>query len=124
MKKEEQSLVAYKVCESCGGYDSKFCKNCGAEVDEYNRCPDCNKFVKTESCPECGGMGHEEEYRVGDKCQYFVSYLSNKEDKKFVKFKGNTSKFYVAKIMAIISNDEVRIRVKGKETIVSTNDLC
>lgn len=115
--------VAYKICENCNNYDILFCKNCQTEVIDYNRCPECNRFVKTTACPECCGYGYEEEYRVGDYCTFYVSAYSIQEHKNLFNFKGTKSKFYKAKVVEIIKENEVKIRVKGKELIVSTDDL-
>lgn len=116
--------VAAKACDQCGGYEgAKFCANCGSEVDGYNRCENCNRFVKTTCCDACYGFGHEGEFRVGDKCYLFVSRHSNKEIKDYVGFKGNKHKLYSAKVIEITGNESAIIRAKGKEIDISTDNL-
>lgn len=123
MSKIKTIEVAFKNCETCNSYNISFCKTCQTEVEGKNRCHECNRFVKTTTCPDCYGCGFEEEYRVGDYCSFYVSQYSIDEYKKFVGFTGYKSKFYKAKIVEIIKEDTVKIRVKGKEMFVSTADL-
>lgn len=124
MKNEKVFDVAVKVCEECGGFsDAKFCANCGSEVDDYNRCGECNRFVKTTGCRSCFGEGHEGEYRVGDKCSLFVSRHSIQEIKDHVGFKGDKYKTYSAKVIKITGHESAIVRVKGKDIDVTTDDL-
>lgn len=122
-KPKPKPTVAHKRCSTCDGYDYRFCKNCGQDVDQYNRCGECNRFVKTEPCPECYGEGFEAEYVVGEKVQLYVSDYSNKEIRDHVGFKGFKYKTYSAKIVDIVADDEVTIRVKGKEITISTEEI-
>lgn len=123
MPKTEPIEVAFKVCETCNNYEISFCVNCHEEVSDYNRCPNCNKFVKTQPCPDCMGWGCEEEYRAGDDIAFYVGVYSSAEHKKFVDYKGNTFKSYKAKVIRIIKENLIEIRVKGKNIIVKTEDL-
>lgn len=120
-KAKKQFTVACKVCDTCGNYDIKFCAKCETEVEHNNRCPECNKFVKTTECPECHGQ--PEEFNVGDNCSFYVGKHSVEEHKKLFNFKGSKGKIYNAKVIEITGHTEVNIRVRGKELIVSTDDL-
>jgi hypothetical protein len=75
--KKQQLTTAYKVCDFCGDYNIKFCANCETEVEYNNRCPECNKFVKTTDCPECNGQS--EEFTIGDSCSFYVGKHSIEE---------------------------------------------
>ena len=123
MSKSKIIEVAFKKCETCNDYNILFCKTCQTEVEGKNRCPECNRFVKTTPCPDCYGCGFEEEYRLGDYCSFYVSQYSIDEYKKFVGFTGYKSKLYKTKIVEIVKEDTVKIRVKRKEMFVSTADL-
>lgn len=123
MPKPKPIEVAYKVCETCNDQGGSFCANCHEEVSYYNRCSECNKFVKTQPCPDCFGCGFEEEYRVGDDIVFCVGHYSKAEHKKFVDYKGNKFKSYKAKVIRIIKEHEIEIRVKGKNIIINTEDL-
>ena len=113
--------TAYKICDVCGDYDVRFCANCQTEVESNNRCPQCNKFVKVTVCPEC--YGQPEEINVGDNLTFFISKHSIEEHKTLFNFKGSKGKSYNAKVIEIIGHTEVKIRIRGKEIIVSTEDL-
>jgi hypothetical protein len=120
---KDKIKVAYKICDNCGGHDISFCINCHEEVSDHNRCSECNRFVKTQPCPDCYGCGFEEEYQVGGDFSFFVGQHSKKEFKQFVGYKGSKSKSYKAKVIKIIKEDLIEIRVKGKNIIVKTEDL-
>ncbi len=112
---------AYKVCDYCGNYNLKFCANCETEVEHNNRCPECNKFVKVTDCPECNG--YPEEFCVDDVCRFYVGKHSIEEHKTLFNFNGNKGKLYNAKVIEIVGPTEVKVRVRGKEFSVSTDDL-